>query len=71
MHADGRIETMLLDSKTARVELDEAITAAKSSGLAWQDEPVMLTPQPKLIDLIIRSRDLQKLGKVDAAAQGT
>ena len=71
VHADGRIETMLLDSKAARVELDEAIKAAKSSGLAWQDEPVMLTPQPKLIDLIIRSRDLQKLGKVDVAAQGT
>ena len=67
VHADGRIETMTLDSKAVRAELEDAINAAKLAGLAWQDEPVMLTPQPKLIELIKKSRELQALGKVEPA----
>ena len=66
VHADGRIETMTFDSKAAHAELSDAVKSAKAAGLPWLETPVMLTPQPKLIELIKKSREIQALGKVEA-----
>ena len=66
VHADGRIEIMTLDSKTAHAELADAVKAAKAAGLPWLETPVILTPQPKLLELIKKSRNIQALGKVEA-----
>lgn len=66
VHADGRIETMTLDSKAAHAELAVAVKAAKAAGLPWLEAPVILTPQPKLLELIKKSREIQALGKVEA-----
>jgi len=66
VHADGRIEAFQMDSKSARAEFDAAVADAKKAGLAWNEVPIMLTPQPKLIELIKKSRDIQALGKAEA-----
>jgi len=66
VHADGRVEAFQMDSKSARAEFDAAVADAKKVGLAWNEEPTMLTPQPKLIELIKKSRDIQALGKAEA-----
>jgi len=66
VHADGRIEAFQMDSKSARAEFDAAVACAKKAGLAWNEVPIMFTPQPKLIELIKKSRDIQALGKAEA-----
>ncbi len=38
--------------------LKEAVAAAEAQGLAWQKEPVRLTPSPNLIALLKRSQDI-------------
>ena len=66
VYADGSVERFQLDSQGARAEFDAAVADAKKVGLAWQEAPTMLTPQPKLIELIKKSRDIQALGKAEA-----
>jgi CRISPR-associated protein Csb1 len=64
VYGDGRVETFAFDSSKARAEFDDAVTAAKAAGLGWNDVQI-LTPQPKLVELIKKSRELQALGKVE------
>lgn len=47
-----------LDARTAIALLNEAIQAAKSAGLPWRDEPLVLKPAKKLVDLVRKSQDL-------------
>jgi CRISPR-associated protein Csb1 len=63
VNGDGNVQRAALTSKEAQKELDAAITDAKAAGLGWNDTPVVLSPQTKLVELIKKSRDLQALGK--------
>ena len=65
VYGDGRIESFKLTAAEARIEFDSAVTAAKAAGLGWNGVQ-MLTPQPKLVELIKKSRELQALGKVES-----
>ncbi len=42
--------------------LDAAVQTAKDSGLGWEETPVPLVPQQKLVDLVRKSQDLDKAG---------
>ena len=66
VYGDGRTEAFKLTAAEARAEFDSAVTAAKAAGLGWNGVQ-MLTPQPKLVELIKTSRKLQALGKVEGA----
>lgn len=63
VHADGKISEFACDSKRAVDEYRQAVAVAKQRGLPWTVDPVLLSPQPKLVDLIKKSREIQSLGK--------
>ena len=54
--SDGSTEEFKLERDTAIRLLNEAITAAKSAGFAWNTSPVRLTPQERLVQLVALSR---------------
>lgn len=62
VHADGHATPLSLDSKQAVELYKQAIVDARKIGLPWHAEPVALTPQPKLADLVRKSREIQSLG---------
>jgi CRISPR-associated protein Csb1 len=47
-----------LDAHAAIGLLNEAIQSAKAAGLPWRDEPLVLKPARKLVDLVRKSQDL-------------
>ena len=62
---DATIEKVANNGKTTQYDLEHAATLAlyrqavedaKAAGLPWLDEPITLTPEDKLIDLVRRSR---------------
>jgi len=57
----GEPQRFVLDDPAAL--LREAAAAAAAVGLAWETEPVTLTPTPKLAHLIRESRRLQMAGE--------
>lgn len=62
VHADGHGTPLTLDSKQAVELYKQAIADARKVGLPWHAEPIALTPQPKLADLVRKSREIQSLG---------
>lgn len=62
VHADGHATPLTLDSKQAVELYKRAIADAREAGLPWHAEPIMLTPQPKLAELVRKSREIQSLG---------
>lgn len=56
---DGReSQSFTLDKETATAILNAAKQDAHQLGLAWPSEPLTLTPAPKLVGLIRKSREL-------------
>ena len=39
--------------------LNEAVEAAKAHELAWNTEPVKLTPKPELVTMVSKSREIE------------
>ena len=56
VHADGGTETMALDRMAARKLYAAAYRDAEEAGFAFQS--LTLTPQPKLVEIVRRSREL-------------
>lgn len=54
--ADGRVTPFTLDADAACALFEAARLAAEAAGLEWPSQPVVLEPQPKLIELVRRSR---------------
>jgi hypothetical protein len=52
----GTVARKPLDSDTTRTLLKEAIAAAKSAGLPWNEEPVKLKPSKALAELVVKSQ---------------
>ncbi len=61
--ADGTIETVDLDFPQSRGLLDEAVRAARTAGLPWNEEDLILRPQTKLVQLVSASRELALQGE--------
>jgi CRISPR-associated protein Csb1 len=62
VNADGSSSTLMLDSDAAIAAYKSAIAAAKKVGLPWTAQPVLLSPQQKLVGLVKKSREYQALG---------
>lgn len=58
--ADGGTTEFTISAATAKQLLDEAREAAEVSGLTWKKDVVTLTPSDKLVELVRRSREIQK-----------
>lgn len=62
VNADGSSSALKIDSNSAISAYQEAVLTAQRAGLPWNAQPVALSPQQKLVDLIKRSRQIQSLG---------
>jgi CRISPR-associated protein Csb1 len=60
--ADGGTTRLKLTSSNAIEAYQRAVRAAREVNLPWQSTPLELAPQPKLVDLIRKSREIQSLG---------
>ena len=63
VHPDGATETIAIDRVAARALYEEAFKSANSAGLALSTEPLRLTPQDKLVEIVRRSQDLALRGE--------
>ncbi len=64
----GASEHVHLEAAAGWALLEAAHEAARSAGMGWEREPLRLTPAPKLVDLIRRSRELAARGDDDEGA---
>lgn len=62
VQADGQITSVAVDSKRALEFYRSAVESATEMGLPWYADPVRLAPQPKLVELVKKSREIQSLG---------
>jgi CRISPR-associated protein Csb1 len=61
VYPDGKTSSLAMD-KTSAIEIYRAAVAkAKKAGLPWSTKPVVLKPQRKLIDLVLKSREIRAL----------
>ncbi len=66
----GKAPTVFnLTAKEAIKLLEEAVAVAETHGLAWQKEPVKLTPSPNLVALLKRSQDIAAKMPADATGE--
>src|SRR5690606_22242690 len=52
VHPDGSVEPVFADRATMRKLYREAVEAARSAGFRLSAEPLRLTPQPKLVEIV-------------------
>lgn len=64
--ADGAVEAFALAADEACALLERAVSLAEAAGLPWRVEGVQLTPNPQLVELVMRSRK----SKTNAGAEG-
>ena len=70
VHRDGSGEPLALDRETARRLWTEAFALAKKVGFAFEAEPIRLQPQPKLVEIVRKSRELALAGRGGEAEEG-
>jgi CRISPR-associated protein Csb1 len=58
---DGATTSLKLDTDAALNAYRSAVSAAKEGALPWHSSPVELDPQPKLVELIRKSREIRSL----------
>ncbi len=58
VHNNGDIDEVDITVEDSKKLLDETTATAKEFGLPWETEPIILSPQEKLVDLIKKSRSL-------------
>lgn len=61
--ADGRTEPIVIDRTAARGLYQDAFEAAQSAGFAFSAEPLRLTPQDKLVEIVRKSQELALSGE--------
>ncbi|MFO1288836.1 MAG: type I-U CRISPR-associated RAMP protein Csb1/Cas7u [Rubrivivax sp.] len=67
VHADGSVEAVTIDRNTARGLYAESLAAASRAGFDFRPEPLRLTPQPKLVEIVRRSQELALSGEGEGA----
>ncbi len=63
VHADGSTANIALDAPQARGLYREAFAAAKNAGFSFQESPLLLTPQDKLVNIVKQSQDKALAGE--------
>ncbi len=63
VHADGTSTHVAAGAPTARDLYSEAFESAKEAGFELKEEPLTLTPQPKLVEIVRRSQELALSGE--------
>jgi CRISPR-associated protein Csb1 len=63
VHPDGTTAEIALDRTKAHALYSDAFKAAKNSGFKFQETPLQLTPQPKLVEIVRQSQKLALAGE--------
>jgi CRISPR-associated protein Csb1 len=66
VRADGQAEPIEIDFDVACRLVNEASEAAKSAGIPWKSNDLVLKPQEKLVGLVKASRELALQGEAEA-----
>jgi CRISPR-associated protein Csb1 len=66
VHPDGATDQFEVNAESAVTVLSEAVTAAKSAGFPWNDKPIRLLPQKRLVELLALSRAKGLAGESEA-----
>jgi CRISPR-associated protein Csb1 len=66
VHSDGSTEPFELDADAAVALFNEAVGRAKKAGFPWNEQPIRLTPQPRLVQLVALSRAKALAGETEA-----
>ena len=69
VRADGSTELVQLTLDLAVKLFADAVKAAKSAGVPWNEEDLVLTPQEKLVELVSESRKKALEGAAEAATE--
>jgi CRISPR-associated protein Csb1 len=62
VHPDGTTDTVTLDRKAARALYEKAFETAKKAGFELSADPIVLTPQEKLVEIVRKSQELALSG---------
>jgi CRISPR-associated protein Csb1 len=63
LHADGAVERLEVDRSAGRHLYAEAFAAARAAGFDLRVEPIRLSPQEKLVEIVRRSQRLALAGE--------
>ena len=63
VHPDGTTENIAIDRAAAHTLYKEAVKTAQGAGFTLSAEPLRLTPQDKLVDIVRQSQNLALSGK--------
>jgi CRISPR-associated protein Csb1 len=63
VHADGTTVDMTLDAPQAHDLYHQAFSAAKDAGLHLREQPLLLTPHDKLVEIVRQSQNLALSGE--------
>jgi CRISPR-associated protein Csb1 len=70
VHADGSTDSLEINSEAARALYAAAVDRAREVGFNFVAEPVRLTPQEKLVEIVRRSQTLALEGEGGEADEG-
>jgi CRISPR-associated protein Csb1 len=70
VHADGSTEQLDIDRSAASASYAEALGAARDAGFKLAPEPIRLTPQDKLVQIVKESQKQALEGKGGEADEG-
>ncbi len=59
IYSDGDIKEIEITHSDAKSLLKGSVSLAKEKGLEWESQPVKLTPKEKIVDLIVKSRNIE------------
>lgn len=70
VHADGSVEPVGIDRTAAHAVYAASFEAARKAGFKFPDEPIKLTPQAKLVQIVKESQKLALQGEGGEAEEG-
>jgi CRISPR-associated protein Csb1 len=70
VHADGHVDRLEIGREAARALYTASLEGAKKAGFKLSNEPVRLTPQEKLVEIVRRSQRLALEGEGGEADEG-
>lgn len=65
VHQDGSTEEIEINADDAVKVFKESVSAAKNAGFPWDEEPIRLKPQERLVELVARSRAKALAGEAE------
>jgi CRISPR-associated protein Csb1 len=69
VHCDGSTTAFEMDAESAARLFQEAVSSAKAAGFAWDEQPLRLVPQERLVELVAMSRAKALAGEAEGEGE--